>query len=119
MMRIPRLVLLIVAICVYASPGWTQCYTNCGVPVSPVVPICPPQIVPLSSCCERSLVFPPAPPIVAPIIVPQYHSHCNSVPVCYVRVPTYKPPARSYVKVRPKRNKIPPVSRHDGPRRVK
>ena len=118
MIRMLRFALIIVVISVYASPVWAQCYSNCQVPANPVVPVCPPPVVPLSSCCERSLVFPPTPPVVAPIIVPQYHFSCHSVPVRYVPVPTYAPPPHAYAKVRPTRNKISPVSRHIGPRRV-
>jgi hypothetical protein len=51
---------------------------------APTVPVCPQPIVPIGPCCLPSPLFPPAPPIVAPIIV-----GC-AAPVC---VP-YGPPPR-------------------------
>ena len=35
----------------------------------PLVPVCGPPIVPMAPCCQGSPLFPPAPPIVAPVIV--------------------------------------------------
>gem|GEM_PF-1245027 len=35
----------------------------------PQIPICGPPIVPLSSCCVPTPLFPPPPPLVVPIVV--------------------------------------------------
>jgi hypothetical protein len=51
----------------------------------PTVPVCSQPIVPIVPCCEPSPLFPPAPPIVAPVIVG---------PVCAPGVVSYElPPA--------------------------
>jgi hypothetical protein len=51
------------------SGAWAfQCgpSVNCA---PPAIPVCGPPVVPLSVCCEPSPLFPPAPPLVAPVIV--------------------------------------------------
>jgi hypothetical protein len=43
---------------------------QCGaVPSCGAQPVCDAPIVPLPPCCEASPLFPPAPPLVAPVIV--------------------------------------------------
>ena len=53
-----------------------------------LTPVCQPPVVPLAPCCEPSPVFPPGPPLVAPVIV-------QPVPVAFV--PAGPPPFSSSV----------------------
>ncbi len=54
----------------------------------PATPVCQPPVVPLAPCCEPSPVFPPGPPLVAPVIL-------QPVPVACV--PAAPPPFCSAV----------------------
>ncbi|AFM23498.1 hypothetical protein Desti_0773 [Desulfomonile tiedjei DSM 6799] len=68
----------------------------------PTVPVCSPPIVPIVPCCEPSPLFPPPPPIVAPVILG---------PVCAPAVVPYGPPPVS-VSVSPYSGQL----RHSAPR---
>ena len=117
MIRLSLFLLIVIVISVCASHGWTQYYSSCQAPSCPIVRVCPPPVVPQSSCCEPIAVFPPAPPLVAPIIVPKFHFQCHSIPVSYVPMPLNgAPPA--YAKVRPKPNNSRFMRPQMGPRRI-
>lgn len=47
-----------------AQPCTYECYPHS------TVPVCGPPVVPKSVCCTKSPLYPPAPPLVAPIIEP-------------------------------------------------
>jgi hypothetical protein len=71
--RILRVLILLVCFsCVHLS-GAAAWY--CGPAVNchpPVIPLCQPPVVPLGDwcqLCQPSPLFPPAPPVVAPVIV--------------------------------------------------
>jgi hypothetical protein len=68
---------------------------QCG-PVSapPMVPVCNRPIVPLAPCCQPSALFPPPPPIDAPVIVLP-----EPIPygACYQQASLVTPPPPSYL----------------------
>jgi hypothetical protein len=61
--------------------GLVLCFGSSAYPffcAPPTVPVCSPPIVPIAPCCEPSALFPPAPPVVAPIIVAPVAPLCVS-----------------------------------------
>jgi len=47
-----------------AQPCAVECYPHS------TVPVCRPPVAPRSACCAKSPLYPPPPPLVAPIIEP-------------------------------------------------
>lgn len=83
--------------------AWAGCYPPYCAPASPVVPVCPPPVVPQTLCCKPIPLLPPAPQVVAPIIVPYMPVACPPTSAaCYpVPLPCWQPAPIS--KVRPGR----------------
>ncbi len=100
--KIVSLVLLICAAGVCCPPADAyQCGpTNMCLPA--LVPVCPPPVVPMAPCCDPSPLFPPAPPLVAPVIV-------QPAPVAFV--PADPPPFCGAVGPVPRmRSKVHPAN---------
>jgi hypothetical protein len=61
--------------------GILLCFGSSAYPfvcAPPTVPVCSSPIVAVAPCCEPSALFPPAPPVVAPIIAPPVVPLCAS-----------------------------------------
>jgi len=88
-----------------------QCGPICG---PPMVPVCGPPVVPLGPCCQPSPLFPPAPPIAAPIIVsPEPTPH----EAYYPQASLAAPPPRPYLHAPGQPTAVPPLPPR--PRRAK
>lgn len=101
MCRASRFLLTGILFAALAASAWGGCYPVCSVPAAPLVPVCPPRVVPQAMCCEPIPLLPPAPAIVAPIIVPYMPAPCGPPVAACLPVP---PPCWSPApinKVRP------------------
>ena len=103
MCRASRFLSTAIVFAAMAASAWAGCYPPCFVPAAPVVPVCPPPVVPQAICCEQMPLLPPAPPLVSPIIVPYMPAPCGPpVPACCPAPPMcWNPPP--VTKVRSKR----------------
>lgn len=105
MCRASRFLLTGIVFAALAASAWAGCYPPCFVPAAPVVPVCPPPVVPQTECCEPIPLLPPAPALVAPIIVPYMPAPYGPPVAACSPVPPHGWSPAPITKVRPSRGR--------------
>jgi len=92
------MVILLAILCVISGPdpctAQSMACTLAPACAPPAVPSCDRAIVPIGPCCQRTILFPPAPMIVAPVTV----GCAPPVPYYNMYQPSRMPPGHGSIR---------------------